>query len=809
MCRSSDFRLGLLCECVYRTHPPSRATEKQRLELFGEPMGTKKKSTGSHQHDNDASTTKREQPLQAVLLADSFVNTFRPLSLDRPKVLCPLNNVLMIDYAFDFLAGAGVEEVFVVCVSEQVESYVRQKQRGGGGGSLSISVVKDTSLTNAGDALRELDRRDLVKSDPFLLLYGDVVTNVNLTEAIQAHKVRHKKDRSNMMTLLFKQVGASDLSPFTYSSVRTHSEDLVVGLDPHKENRILVYSNSTVDKTVSIPCSFFASHSQIDLRYDLLDCGIDICSPDVLARFTDEFDYREIRQKFVANSVAEEEEGLQNKIYAHLLQPSEYAARIHDFSTYMSISRDLLKRWCYPVVPDNLPSGYKKQYRYALHRHYLYLEQKSNEESQIHRSSQIKGAGMVGGNCTVGKDCRIEHTVLGHHCRIGDSVTLTGCHVWDNVEIGDGATVIQSILAEGCIVKPGATIHRGCIIGSQCIVGEGKVLPEFARVTLAKEAKYDGGDDWDGDDEDEDEDDAEEDEEDELVSDAAVVGSDGKGRLWQPPPEDDDHEELYGLTTQELTKSQSPGFDPSGLFANRKALQREDEDDFSEKDSEHSEFDALSSDFDAVEFGTGGGTGEDPYGRQKDVDVIAELKAICLEYEPTSPIENLAIELNSFKFSQNATYSDCTMAATLAILEEMSITKDTTDAKLVTEFKSYLEHWAPLLQKMSIGLDEEQAIILGIEKMATGGGEMGDKLSSGNAFRFLLQTLYHEDIVSEEAILAWSGERKVEEQTEKDKDDSPSPRVRLYRQPAIQDFLNWLVDDDDDDDDDDEDDDDE
>ena len=39
--------------------------------------------------------------LQAVLLADSFTKTFRPASFDKPKVLCPLNNVAMLDYTIE------------------------------------------------------------------------------------------------------------------------------------------------------------------------------------------------------------------------------------------------------------------------------------------------------------------------------------------------------------------------------------------------------------------------------------------------------------------------------------------------------------------------------------------------------------------------------------------------------------------------------------------------------------------------------------------------------------------------------------
>jgi translation initiation factor eIF-2B subunit epsilon len=48
------------------------------------------------------------------------------------------------------------------------------------------------------------------------------------------------------------------------------------------------------------------------------------------------------------------------------------------------------------------------------------------------------------------------------------------------------------------------------------------------------------------------------------------------------------------------------------------------------------------------------------FGRSKGVNVVKELQDIYLELEETSPMENLAIELNSYKFSQIATYADCT-----------------------------------------------------------------------------------------------------------------------------------------------------
>lgn len=738
----------------------------------------------SSTEDTATAATKHEQPLQAVLLADSFVNTFRPLSLDRPKMLCPLNNVTLIDYAVDFLAGAGVEELIVVCVSDKVETHVMQHTSL----PIQVSVIKDSSLANAGDALRELDKRDLVQSDPFILMYGDVLTNVDVSGVIAAHKERHKKDRSAIMTILLKPVGVSDIcgSSTKYSSIRTTTEDLVVGIDPTQDNRILVYDDKSSRASVSVPCSFFALHPQVDLRCDLLDCGIDICSPDVLARFTDEFDYSEIRRMFVANSVAEEEEGLQNKIYAHLLAPSEYAARVHDFSTYHAISRDLLRRWCYPVVPDNLPSGYEKQYRYVLQRHCMYYEHR-NGKAKVGRSSQVQGAGMIGTCCCIGEDCQINCTVIGNHCHIAANVNIQGSHLWDNVVVEEGAVIVQSILADGCLVKVGAVVQRGCIIGAGCVIGAGIVLPEYTRLSLKVESDDNFDDDW-GDDSSSEASEGSNVKKEVLESEAMyhknVVGPDGKGIVWNYPL-DDDEEETENLPPAEILRAQSIGFNPTALFAERQKIQREREDCFSDEEStgninDLGEYDGgitfVSDDTNAQAASI--------VGRQKGVDVIKELKSICLEYEPASPIENLAIELNSFKFSQNATYVDCTTAATLAILEQMSITKDTTDGKLVQEFKSYLDHWAPLLQKMSIGLDEEKGIVLALEQCALESNERGQTLSSGTSFRFLLQTLHDEEIVSDEAILSWAADRQ---------EDADGSRLKkLLDLPLVKDFLEWL-----------------
>lgn len=249
-------------------------------------MGKKNKSSNNASADD----AKHEAKLQAVILADPFSDTFRPLSFEKrcaAPILCPLNNVILLDYTMDFCAGAGVEELIVVCVQEEVEEHVHQWQQNISG-ALQVTVVRDPSLTNAGDALRELDKRNLVQSDPFLLLRGDVVTNVDLKAALKEHKERHKADSSAIMTLLFKPVSSWNVSEdaekpkATFSTLRASTEDLVVGIDtsttvPGKAPRIFVYDDRPNEASVALPCSFLTACPTIDFRCDLLDCGVDIC----------------------------------------------------------------------------------------------------------------------------------------------------------------------------------------------------------------------------------------------------------------------------------------------------------------------------------------------------------------------------------------------------------------------------------------------------------------------------------------------------------------------------------------------------
>lgn len=48
-----------------------------------------------------------------------------------------------------------------------------------------MRIITSNNCLSAGDALRDIDQRGVVRSDPFILVSGDVVSNIELKSVIK------------------------------------------------------------------------------------------------------------------------------------------------------------------------------------------------------------------------------------------------------------------------------------------------------------------------------------------------------------------------------------------------------------------------------------------------------------------------------------------------------------------------------------------------------------------------------------------------------------------------------------------------
>ena len=320
----------------------------------------------------------------------------------------------------------------------------------------TLEIIRSSNSRSTGDAMRDLDSRHIITGD-FLVVSGDVVSNIPLEGALARHRARRTADKNAIMTMILREAGRGHRTKAQRASP-------IFVLDPSK-SRCLHYEEMDWQKggrSVNIDPDFLSSHSEVDVRNDLIDCRIDICTPDVLALWTDSFDYESPRKHFLYGVLKDYE--LNGKTIHAEIVDGYYAARIGDLAAYDAVSKDLVSRWAYPICPDsNLLQGQS----YRLQRGNIYLE----EDVQLARSCVIKKETVIGAGTSIGNNTVIQGSVIGRRCTIGEQVRIEGAHIWDDVTVLDGSQVTNAVVAdavsigEECTVEPGALISFGARIG--------------------------------------------------------------------------------------------------------------------------------------------------------------------------------------------------------------------------------------------------------------------------------------------------------------------------------------------------------
>uniref|UniRef100_A0A672KM17 Translation initiation factor eIF2B subunit epsilon n=1 Tax=Sinocyclocheilus grahami TaxID=75366 RepID=A0A672KM17_SINGR len=486
---------------------------------------------GKPSRPRKADKDEEEQPLQAVLVADSFNRRFFPITKDQPRALLPLANVSMIDYTLEFLTSTGVQETFVFCcwMASKIKEHLQKSKWCRPTSPNVVHVITSDLYRSLGDVLRDVDAKTLVRSD-FLLVYGDVVSNIDISQALQEHKQRRSMDKNvSVMTMIFKE------SPPGHKT-RCEDDDIIIAMDG-KSKRILHYQRAQALKRLHFPMNIFHSGSdEFEIRFDLLDCHISICSPQVAELFTDNFDYQ-TKNDFVRGLLVNEEI-LGNQIHMHVTKDG-YGARVSNLLMYDTVSSDTIRRWVYPITPEANFADLEGQ-SCTHSRHNVYRE----TGVSLGHGSQMEENVLIGRNTMIGANCTISNTVIGANCVIGDNVTLDRAYIWNRVHIADDVKVKQSVICDNVEVKHGVVLNEQCVLAYNVVVGPDITLPEGTVLSMHHPDEEDDEDD------------------DEFLSDdndvgyrkdktklkvfnPAEVGSEGKGYRWKTSSlEDTEEDEL-------------------------------------------------------------------------------------------------------------------------------------------------------------------------------------------------------------------------------------------------------------------------
>ena len=182
----------------------------------------------------------------------------------------------------------GVNEVYIYCGAhtDQVEDYISRSRWTTTARTCPFShlqFVRVSDARSAGDVLRDMDKRSLVDGD-FILVNGDLVSNIMLDNALAAHRKRREASAANIMTMVLRSGGEDDhrtktngITPIFVVDTKTQRCLHYDEMDPLTSDRYMSLDPAVVDER----------STEFEIRSDLIDAEIDICTPEVLALWSE------------------------------------------------------------------------------------------------------------------------------------------------------------------------------------------------------------------------------------------------------------------------------------------------------------------------------------------------------------------------------------------------------------------------------------------------------------------------------------------------------------------------------------------
>ncbi|KAG7831387.1 hypothetical protein KL920_000907 [Ogataea angusta] len=646
-----------------------------------------------------------EQKIQAIVLTDSFQTRFMPLTAIRPRCLLPLANVPLIEYTLEFLAQANVSEVYLMCCShaDQVQQYIDDSKWVHPSSPFTkIQTIMSLESRSVGDAMRDVDSRGLITGD-FVLVSGDVVTNLDLSKVLATHKQRKAADRDYIATMVLKQ--ASELH-----RARSHIEPACFILEKGTDKCLYYQDIPPVNgqkTSVNIDPEILQDVAEFDIRNDLIDCHVDICTPQVPTIFQENFDYQALRSDFVKGVLSSDL--LKKHIYAYVTG-DEYAARVESWQTYDGISQDVLERWCYPIVPER---NIIDDQTYTYESKHIYKEQ----NIRLSQSCKIQSRVVIGNDTFIGDGSKVQASVIGRHCRIGNNVLVENSYIWEGAVIGDGSVIRHSIVAADAVVGANSILNPGAVIGFGVRIDDNVEIPHDTKIVKEKLRKMDDSLSLS----------EEEDEEEE--SDASIVGPNGVGRLYR----EDVHEDgqyggmIYQMAQLSVSDTSLASTTVAHQHRRKKRTQSTTSAYLSEEEDEQFDKEAIATVERAMEF-------------NHDIDTAL-------------------LELNTLRMSMNVTYHEVRVATSTALVKRVDhfIETQTLGAKEAVE--KIFRKWSSLFDRQVFDNEDQLDLLIILQTLCS----QLDASYNSVVLLWILVVLYDEEIIEEENIYKWWHSEKSKE----------------------------------------------
>jgi NDP-sugar pyrophosphorylase family protein len=342
--------------------------------------------------------------MQAVILAGGQGTRLRPLTLTCPKPLVPLLNVPFLHYQIALLRQHGVRDI-VVSGSDRWE-MIQAAMGDGSAFGVRLRYAVEPEPLGTGGGLR--NAAGLVDSR-VVVLNGDVLTDLDLTAMIAAHAERKAR------------------ATIALTAVENPGQYGVVEADP--DGRVLRFLEK--------PAPGQSTARTVNAGAYVLDRELlDLIPSGRVTSIEREFFPRLLAENFPVFG----------------WNADAYWLDIGTPQKYRQAHRDLLSGALRTPVT---PPGTKRETVWI------------GEGTVIDPGAVLSGPAILGRDVRLAPNARVgSFSVLGDRCVVEAGGVVEAAVLWDDVRVGEGASLHDCVAGAGCRIGARARVGPGVVLGS-------------------------------------------------------------------------------------------------------------------------------------------------------------------------------------------------------------------------------------------------------------------------------------------------------------------------------------------------------
>ena len=360
--------------------------------------------------------------MQAVIMAGGEGTRLRPLTTNRPKPMVPIVNKPMLEHTLNLLTQHGFKDTIITMhyLPHIIEDYF---QDGTEHNTKLTYITEEKPLGTAGCVKNTEQHLD----DTFAVISGDVLTDINLTNALKFHK-----QRGSVATIILTRVP----NPTEYGIVNT-------------------------DPTGKIK-QFLEKPSWGEVFSDAINSGIYILEPDILKHIK-----------------PDTETDFSKNLFPKLLELGEplygYAADgywcdIGNPVQYIQANQDALQGRLKVRIPGHETNG-------------VWIDGNAEIEDYV----EIKEPALIGNKTRIRKKTSIgPYTIIGNSVTIDERATVKHSVIWNNTTIGPRTDLVGCLIGEKCNIRDAAIILEASVIGDETLIGKGATVKPGIRIWPGK-----------------------------------------------------------------------------------------------------------------------------------------------------------------------------------------------------------------------------------------------------------------------------------------------------------------------------------